>query len=109
MLYRLAILALELAAGCLLRLLVRRSAIMGPAPAWIRLYAAFFISVFFGAAGIAFFGSGAVFDRLPENLIAGCCFAEILAANTPANWARWRRFKKRLLGGNSGHFPGYYE
>ena len=109
MLQRFAVLALELAAGVGLWLLVRRNAVMGPTPAWVRLYIGIFFAVFLGAAGTAFFSQTALFGLLSECLIAGYVFAEILAADIPEYRVRWRKLKRTLLDGRQGHFPEYYE
>ncbi len=113
LLYHFAVLALEIAAGCLIWFLVGRNVMLAGVPVWVRLYAGCLVSVALAAAGVAFLGAvpaaAGVIGPLPENLIAGCCLIEFHRNNTPAVWARWRRFKKEILGGNRGHFRGYYE
>lgn len=103
MLVKLLIAACELAAGGVLWWLFRQGVIMAMLPGWCRFLYGVMAAVVIAAAFQAFLGDVArlapVLEPMPVNLILGYAFGETLHLNTPANWARWRRFKRDIMRG----------
>ena len=90
------------AVGMLLWRLVRRNSLLGTVPVWVRLHIGLVSALVLSGVVFAFSPGAAAsesFAFLPVLLALGYFFAEALRLNTPANWARWGRLKKRMLGG----------
>ena len=99
---KLALTVVGVVAGVGIWRLIQGSQILSTLPVWVRLYVAFFVSVFV-AAVVSTFLVGRVADNLAVGMILGYAFVEIVRYDTPATRDAWRRIRRRFIDADGMH------